>query len=414
MNNTLRFLTTVSIATLASPLWADTLDDLADNIPDLPAPSVETQAAEAAESPLAMAFLEASAEKEPEPKVEALTVITVSEPTTAEDAVTVVTETATVEARLENTPASPWEAEFAGGIAAVVKINPDEKDKDNDGTCIITVEEVRREMAPLIPQVKRDSTDMASFQANIDLLSRQVLQNIIDRYLILQDARVLGVKVPDAYLKNFFDGQLADQFQGNRTIYQEYLQATGKTDRSFKKEMEEQLVVDYMRSIKRKSQSEVSPQKLEAYYKANQARFFREPAVHLRQIMLLPGNEVQATAILEKLAAGEAFEKLASIYSQDDKRTQGGDWGWINHSDIRQELSSVAFALPEKSYSTTPVNLGGTLFILYVENKREGGIAPLKDVRLQIEGILANELAMEAQEKWLKALRKEASIRYML
>ncbi len=366
---------------------ADALSDFASPTAPEPTPSPQAQAAEKAEAPEAITYLEESASVVESPQARNIA---------------------------EGPQKTQWEAEFAGGIAAVVKIIPSEKDKDNEGTRIITVEEVRREMTPFIAQVRRDSPTEEAFQSNINALSRQVTQNLIDRYLILEDARSEGVKVPDAYFKNFFDNQLAEQFHGDRALYQEYLRSMGQTDLEFKKEMEEQLIVDYMRSMRQKSLGEVSPQKVQAYYEAHKQNFAHDASVHLKQIMLAPGQEAQAQEILKRLAQGESFSKLAQEYSQDDKGKLGGDWGWVSRTDIRPELAQVAFELPLKSYSSQPIEIKGTLFILYVDDKRDAGVAPFNEVRQKIEQLLANELMIEAQEKYLKTLRKKASVSYLL
>lgn len=92
---------------------------------------------------------------------------------------------------------------------------------------------------------------------------------------------------------------------------------------------------------------------------------------------------------------------------------QGGDWGWIERKDIRKELSDIAFDLEPGEYSE-PVELGGTIFILYAEDKREEMIQPIAQVRDIIENVLVGEIARETQEKWLQDLRNDAYIRYFM
>lgn len=315
---------------------------------------------------------------------------------------------------ISTTATSKWEQSFVDGVAAVIKVNPNEKDTDNPGIKIITAEEVRKELAPFLPQIRRDSPSENVFHQKIDQVSRQILNNIIDEYLILEEARYMGIKVPESYLKNFFDGQIASQFGGDRNRYQEYLKSTEKTDRSFKKEMENQLIVDYMRSLKRKSQVEISPKKIEDYYNEHQKNFIQQPAIHLKQIMIKNPDEDKLSMIFKALNEGTPFEIVAQMYSEDEKKASGGDWGWINESDIRHEIAAIAFSLSEKTYAKTAVLIENTAFIPYVEAKRPGGMAPLQEVRKDIERKLTDELAIQAQEKWIQNLRKEASIQYLL
>ena len=91
----------------------------------------------------------------------------------------------------------------------------------------------------------------------------------------------------------------------------------------------------------------------------------------------------------------------------------GGDWGWIERKDIRKELSSIAFELAPKQYSQ-PITLGGTVFILYSEEKREETIQPVTQVRDIIEEVLVGEIARETQDRWLQELREDAYVRRFL
>jgi peptidyl-prolyl cis-trans isomerase SurA len=92
---------------------------------------------------------------------------------------------------------------------------------------------------------------------------------------------------------------------------------------------------------------------------------------------------------------------------------KGGDWGWIERKDIRKELSDIAFGLEPTQYSQ-PIEIGGTIFILYAEDKREEMIQPVAQVRDIIENVLVGEIARETQEKWLNELREDAYVRYFL
>ena len=64
---------------------------------------------------------------------------------------------------------------FANGIAAIAE------DK------IITVDDVRREVTPLIPQLQRDAKTEQEFNQRLEALQDNAIQNLIDRVLIIKD-----------------------------------------------------------------------------------------------------------------------------------------------------------------------------------------------------------------------------------
>ena len=71
----------------------------------------------------------------------------------------------------------------------------------------------------------------------------------------------------------------------------------------------------------------------------------------------------------------------------------------------------MAFDLDIEQYSE-PIQLGGQVFIMQVEDRREEGIQPLLEVRERIENILVDQLARQAQQRWLERLRRDAYIKY--
>lgn len=300
-----------------------------------------------------------------------------------------------------------WEPPFEHGIAAVV----DDR--------IITFEELRREMAPLIGQLRQHSRSVQDFERQMEELYSDVLQSLIDRILIVKDFYSEEErKIPRSIIDNEYSRILIEDFNNDRRKFLESLRAEGKSARDFRKDLEENIIVSVMRGQMRKSQSEISPEKIEEFYSENKIHFFQEEKVHLRLIMLKPLADESpdllrqnADRIMSKLDAGADFAEMAEKYSQDSRSDRGGDWGWINRTDLRGELSEAAFALDPHSYSS-PIELAGQIFILYLENRREEGIQSLDLVRDRIENILSGQLAREAQNRWLERLRKNSYVKY--
>ncbi len=285
---------------------------------------------------------------------------------------------------------------------------------------IITVEELRRELEPIIPRLRVESKNAQEFSKRIDELSKEVLQNMIDRIIIVKAAEEKGLLIPPSYIDQEYDDVLNRDFGGDRSRFLEYLRARGETARDFRESIYKRVVVNVMRSETRRSQSEISPERIEEFYVKNKIRFYQSEALHLRQIILTPLADeglvpLRQTAkkVIFELDAGANFGDVARKYSQDEMSRRGGDWGWIERKDIRKELSDAAFGLEPGSYSQ-PIELDGTIFILYAEDKREEMIQPVAQVRDIIENVLVGEIARETQEKWLQEVRNEAYIRYFM
>jgi peptidyl-prolyl cis-trans isomerase SurA len=296
---------------------------------------------------------------------------------------------------------------FANGIAAIAE------DK------IITVDDVRREITPLVPQIRQEARSEAEFNQKLSALQDNAIQNLIDRVLIIKDFQKDDKKhVPDSFVDNQISDELTDQFDNDRSKFLAYLRARGTTMREYRKEVEEDIIYNYEMHSQHKSQTIVSPVRIEQYYKENKDRFYQDDSVHLRLIQLSrAGDETdgalrgQADAILLRLRSGEKFEDLAKEYSSDSRRAKGGDWGWMKRSDLKPEFSEPLFAV-KKGEASEPVVLPEGCFLLFAEDRKYAGIQPLDEVRDQIERILVQQMGHEYEDKWLERLRRNGYVKH--
>jgi len=301
---------------------------------------------------------------------------------------------------------------FANGIAAVAE------DK------IITVDDIRREVAPLVPQIQRDSHNEKEFNERLESLQDDVVQNLIDRVLIVKefykekDGETSKKQIPASYVDNQISEIMITQFDNDRSKFLAYLRGRGKTLREYRKEVEEDIIYGYMRQQQRKSQSIISPVKVETYYNENKDKFFQEDSVQLRLIQFRrEEGETDASLltksndVLARLKAGETFDALAKEVSQDTRRAKGGDWGWQKRSDLKPELSEPLFKL-EKGGVTPPIIMPEGAFLLYVEDRRFAGVQPIDQVRDEIERVLVQQMARVSQDHWLERLRRNGYVKH--
>ncbi len=299
-----------------------------------------------------------------------------------------------------------WDPPYRQGIAAEVEDR------------IITFEEMRREMMPLIPRIRENSRNQAEFNRRMEELYFEILQNLIDRVIIVNEFRKREFNIPQSVIESHMDQILIEDFDNDRAKFHEYLQMIGKNVREYRRDLREQIIVGAMRGERRRSQSEISPERIERFYSENKLHFYEEEAIHMRVIMLRPLADEspdlmrqQIERVMNELSAGRDFADVAREFSQDNRRERGGDWGWIQRRDLREELVEAAFGLDIGEHSE-PVRIGNQTFILYVEDIREEGIQPLAEVRERIEEILASQLERQSQEQWLERLRRNAYIKY--
>jgi peptidyl-prolyl cis-trans isomerase SurA len=300
---------------------------------------------------------------------------------------------------------------FANGIAAIAE------DK------VITVDDVRREIGQYAAQIQREARDEKEFNEKLEALQDSVIQDLIDRVLIIKEFRKEkdgkeARHIPESFIDNRIADVLSEQFDNDRSKFLAYLRSRGLTLREYRKEQEEDIIYHYMQGQQKKSQSLVSPVRIETFYKENKDRFYQEDSVHLRLIQLSRGDgltdaelKAKADEILARFRAGVKFEDLAREYSSDSRRAKGGDWGPMNRSSLKPEFADPVFAL-KKGEVSDPLLTPDGCFLLYAEDRKYAGTQGIDEVRDQIERMLVSQMARTSQERWLERLRRNGYIKH--
>lgn len=283
---------------------------------------------------------------------------------------------------------------------------------------VITEEQVRRIMLPSMPSIIKKARNKKELDMLTAQLVNDIVQKLIDDILIVHHFKEEGYQIPKTVIENQYKSAIQREFGGDRSRFLRFLRDQSKTVRLYREELERKIIIQSMAGRMRRTKAEISPEKIEEYYLKNKVFFFQDESLHLSQITLVPHTDATteqlkqtAERIVSRLNRGEDFAKLARIHSRDDRRKQGGDYGWIKRHDLRKELADLAFSL-QKGHHSKPFELSGYVFILKVNDKRNEGIQPLEEVRGQIEKLLNDEAAREAQRSWLLRLRKKAHIKF--
>lgn len=285
---------------------------------------------------------------------------------------------------------------------------------------IITLDQLRQQISPIIPEIRRRSATREQFEQNVSLVTREVLQNLIDQILIVKEFDEKGYVLPETFIRNEMDDYITKNFNGDRSRFLSSLRQQGTNEMAFRNRMRDGIIVNYMRSQTLRSGTQVSPEQINSYYQQHRSQFYEEAGVKLSMIILQANADSdrtlvqqQVAAIEKELADGAAFADLAKKYSQGPNAAEGGDWGWRRYSDLRDELSQLAQELKAGEHSK-PLTLDNATYILFVEEKRDSGVKDLDTVRAEIEQAIVGQLARQSQQRWLERLRRQAYIRYYL
>ena len=151
----------------------------------------------------------------------------------------------------------------------------------------------------------------------------------------------------------------------------------------------------------------VSDQDVEAYYNAHGSEFEQPRRVRVAHVLVrvppVGGSDAEnqakakVEAVIKRAQAGEDFGKLAKEVSEDTANAaQGGDLGFVRAGDLVPQFEQAAFALKKGEVSPAPVRTPFGYHAIKVQDVKEGGKAPLKEVAAKIRDKLAAERSESA------------------
>ena len=282
---------------------------------------------------------------------------------------------------------------------------------------VITYSQVRALSAPR-EKLLRSQLTGKDLEKKLIELRELALKDLIDRRLVIQAFKKESYQIPDHIVDQRVHDIIRDSFGGDRNTFIKTLEAQSYTLGEFKEKELERIMVSAMRSHNVKTNSIISPTKIEDYYRKHHEEFTSKEQIKLRMIMIpgqkdtasAPAQKALAEEVLGKLAGGAEFDRTAQVYSEDSTRDNGGDWGWIERNTLAAPLEKFAFNMPVGRISNI-IDYAGNYYIIKVEDKRGGTTRSLAQARDDIEKRLLQEEAQGIQERWIAGLRAKAYIK---
>jgi|GEM_PF-2476304 hypothetical protein len=294
-------------------------------------------------------------------------------------------------------PHNLWEPPFYDGVAAQV-------DKIQ-----ITYDDIRREMAPIAVQVRMSSKDLTEYNAKMVDVEKGTIQMLVERALLVTEFKGSGYTIPAKAAEDEYRKQLKENFNDSTSDLVKALQAQGLSLPDYRKLLGEKMMVQALQEKFRKGLPEITPDQIEAYYKAHLSRFAKSGSVRLSVITFKPLADEPASVLIQtakdikaKALAGENFAKLGEEYNQEGNV----DWGTLNTTDLSPELTTALKDLAAGQIAE-PISLEGPKVLLVkLEERHEDGVTPLKEVSETIKKELFETQAKAAYDKWIGELKK--------
>jgi peptidyl-prolyl cis-trans isomerase SurA len=212
----------------------------------------------------------------------------------------------------------------------------------------------------------------------------QMLENLLFQKLLLNQAEIDSILVPDLEIEQTMDQRLRYFIAqlGSRERFEEYY---GKSVEEFKEEfrddIEDQIKVE-------RAQAEVvanvavTPSEVKAFFRAIPedsiplvnstvliGEIVRTPPVSLEQKLMIKDR---LRGLRERVLEGESFATLAILYSEDPgSAKKGGELGFYGRGELYKEFEAVAFKLEDGEVSEIVETKAGFHIIQLIERKGE-------------------------------------------
>jgi peptidyl-prolyl cis-trans isomerase SurA len=284
---------------------------------------------------------------------------------------------------------------------------------------VITHKDLMVYIAPAIEVLARTYPNQPDLlKQRVQEAQRDGLDQLVERKLILHEFERNNYHLPETLIDDRVRDRIRERFGGDRAALTKTLQSQGMTYEAYRKRIREDFILGIMRSRNIGQEVIISPGKIEKYYAENLNEFRMKDQVKLRAIMIgskprrtLEDAQKLAREIEAKLEEGASFAEMASVYSDDTYRPQGGDRGWVERTALAKELADAAFAL-KPGQRSAPILLGDAWWIVLVEDVKSNHIQTLMEVRDTIEKRLQAQEQARLNKQWIDSLRKKSFVRY--
>lgn len=242
-------------------------------------------------------------------------------------------------------------------------------------------------------------------QAAGDVLRKRVLDDLVDRALLLQQAHARSIVVGQDQVERAFL-RLRAEYPGGH--FEDLLAQERLSQAELKARLKEQLTLERLFEQEVFPQLHVVDAEVERYYAEHGAEFQDPERVRVLQIVVATKDEAQQ--IRDRLRVHpQTFAEVARKSSIAPEGKSGGDLGFIGKGSGFPEVFDVCFTLPPNTISdVTPSPYGFHIF--KVVEKKPAQRRPLEQARAAILEKLGRDQRTAAQAEYVAALRKRAQI----
>jgi len=237
---------------------------------------------------------------------------------------------------------------------------------------------------------------------------QQALDQLIDRMLIEQEAKKMGVTVTDAEVDGTINA-LKQRYNLQGSEMSEALKQQNMTEEEFREQWKYQLLTKKVMDRKLQGKIAITDEEIRDYYTKNYGKIDDVDEVRIAQILMYDKDEAEKVADLAK-SNEEDFSNLAKRYSKDQSSaTNGGDLGFFKKGDLMDTLSEAVEGA-KVGEVVGPVESPAGYHILKVTDRKSADEGLPESTKNEIKDTLYNQKVQEMLQAWLTEVKETAYI----
>ncbi len=241
-------------------------------------------------------------------------------------------------------------------------------------------------------------------EGDMRTIKRRLFEQVINRRLLVQEARKIGLKMTQEEVDETFRDALKDVPEDFLTI----LKVQGVGEQAWKRKLLQERLARKLVDLEVNNRVKVTPEEVEDYYWSHLNDYWKSEGVRVRHLVVKKKTDLQKA--LDGLKKGEDFSRIASTFSLGPEKSSGGDWGFMAldriSSDYRKAFSSLK---PGEVSKPVRDEFGYHLFQLVEWRARR--MQSFAEVRSEISDSLLKEEQDLRFDQWMSDLKKKATIR---
>ncbi len=281
---------------------------------------------------------------------------------------------------------------------------------------IISQDELSQFVRELSREMQAQGAPQSRIQQEVEARQKDALRDRIDELLLTQKGKELNINVDSDLSKYMANLQRQSGLTDPEKFHDYVRQQSGRSYEDFQSETKNQFLTREVIGHEVGRRINITDKEIEDYYNAHKQDFVRDEKVYLSEILVsTEGKDPAAVVAAEKKAKqvaaeaskGQRFSDLARDNSDATTAKEGGVLGGYKKGELAKPIEDAVWNL-SKGAVTQPIKIPTGFEVFKVDDHTKAGLAPLADVKSEIESQLYGPKMQPKVREYLTELRRQA------